>query len=135
MAKEKIKMSEVIANKKNLKRYKIATIVFVFLFFIFSVKNCNNSMKLDKISSEKEYVIDSIKNESVQKETILIEKINKATDSIKTLNYELKMALRDKVSAEKQVEAVQTTVDKINRNTTIRIESRSEKDSVSLENK
>jgi len=89
---------------KNIKWFALA---LLFLLAFKSVQSCNRKILLN--TGSKQYIeqIDSLKN--LQTESL---------DSIKKLNFELKLATERVKSADERATAVQSAVEKIKSNTT-----------------
>lgn len=123
-------MNVQIFFKKNL-RY--ITIGLVALFFIKSFQSCSRNMKVSILEKEIVYIQDSLSNMyGVEKNNLVLE-LQKANDSIRELNYLIKLAETEKLAAEKRADAVQNTAERVRRNTTIKIENKnSEKDTISV---
>ena len=96
---------------KNLKWF---TIAFFVLFLFKSVQSCNRKTALNMGSSQYIEIIDSLKTKYNTYYSI-------SQDSIKTLNFELKLANEHARAAEQRAEAIQTAVDRIRQNTTITV--------------
>lgn len=96
------------------KNAKWFALVFLFLFLFKTTQSCNRKTQL-RIGS-KGYVeqIDSLQKEyRSYKET--------TQDSIKKLNFELKLATEHAKSADEKAQAVQSAVEKMKTNTTITV--------------
>lgn len=102
--------------QKNLKWITIVTLV---LFLFKSIQSCNRNSKLDILSSKYENKIDSLNQnyDSLYKSS---------QDSIKILNFALKLSEQKTLSAEERAQAVQTAVEKIKSNTTITVKGAEE---------
>jgi len=118
--------------KKNI-RYVL--ILFIALFLLKSFQSCNRNMTIKKLNKEIVYLNDSLTNTLSQTRGDLLKKIQIANDSIKELNYEVKLAKTKEAYANDRANAVQSTASKIRENTTIKIENNSYKDSISIKNK
>jgi len=96
---------------KNLKWFTL--VLFILLLFK-SVQSCNRNTI--KSMSEKQYVhqIDSLKK-------LHIDYREDAQDSIKRLNFELRLATEKTKSANEKATAVQNAVEKLKSNTTITV--------------
>lgn len=93
---------------KNMKWFALA---LLFLFLFKSVQSCNRNMQINMGSKKYIEQIDSLSKEYKEyKET--------TQDSIKKLNFELKLANEHANSANQRAEAVQSAVEKIKSNTT-----------------
>jgi len=92
-------------------------------------------MTIKKLNKEIVYLNDSLTNTLSQTRGDLLKKIQIANDSIKELNYEVKLAKTKEAYANDRANAVQSTASKIRENTTIKIENNSYKDSISIKNK
>jgi len=93
---------------KNMKWIALA---LLFLLAIKSVQSCNRNMKLNITSGQYTEQIDSLKHlYNTYKET--------TQDSIKKLNFELKLAKEHVKSSDEKAQAVQNAVEKIRSNTT-----------------
>jgi limonene-1,2-epoxide hydrolase len=118
--------------KKNI-RY--VALILLALFFVKSFQSCNRNMQVKKLEKEIVYLNDSLTNIHGSEKSDLLLELRVAEDSISELNYLVKIANSEKNAAERRAEAIQSTAEKIKGNTTIRIESRSEKDSISQDNR
>lgn len=98
---------------KNLKW--IAIICFV-LFLFKTIQSCNRRIALDMGSSKYIEIIDSLK---IQHNNYYLQ----SQDSIKVLNFELKLANERVQSAEQKIEAIQATINRLRQNTTITVRS------------
>ena len=118
--------------KKNL---KYVTLIFLALFFIKSFQSCNRNMTIKKMDKEIVYLNDSLNTmHGTEKEALIIE-LKNCNAAKQELEYEVKLANAEKESANKRADAVQSTAEKIRDNTTIKIENKSSKDTVSINNK
>ena len=118
--------------KKNL-RY--IALILLALFFIKSFQSCNRSMTIKKMDKEIVHLNDSLSTMfGTEKETLVLQ-LRECTDNKQRLEYEVKLANAEKESANKRADAVQSTAEKIRDNTTIKIENKSSKDTVSINNK
>ena len=110
------------------------TIIVVFLFIFKTTQSCNRNMKNIKLTNDIEYLQDSLNIFHGSEKTLLLEQLDIADDSIKELNYELRLA-KDRVdAANRRANAIQSTAEKIKDNTNITIENKSEKDTVVVKN-
>jgi len=117
--------------KKNL-RY--ITIILLALFFVKSFQSCNRNMQVNSLKREIVYLNDSLSTAYGTEKTQLVLELQQANDSIKELNYLVKIAKTEKEAAEKRADAVQNTAERVRRNTTIKIENKNtEKDTISVE--
>jgi len=118
--------------KKNL---KYVTLIFLALFFIKSFQSCNRNMTIKKMDKEIVYLNDSLNTmHGTEKEALIIE-LKNCNAAKQELEYEVKLANAEKESANKRADAVQSTAEKIRDNTTIKIENKSSKDTISINNK
>ncbi len=115
--------------KKNL---KTITLVIFLLLMLKTFQSCNRDMKINKLTKQNTYLVDSLNTMHGSEKTTLMLDLRKAQDSIQMLNYEIKIAIANMKSADRRANAVQSTAEKIRKNTTIKIENRSETDSVSI---
>lgn len=118
--------------KKNL-RY--ITLILLALFFIKSFQSCNRNMQVKKLEKEIIYLNDSLSSMHGSEKTLLIQENLQLKDSIKDLRYQVKIAETERDAAKERADAVQSTVSKIRENTTIKIENKSDKDTVSIDKK
>jgi len=117
--------------KKNL-RY--ITLIILALFFIKSFQSCNRNMQVRKLEKEIVQLNDSLSTMHGTEKAFLIEQLEVAEDSIKELNYQVKLANAERDAANKRADAVQSTAERVRENTTIKIENKSETDTVSVDN-
>lgn len=89
------------------KNLKWITLILGFLFLLKSIQSCNRGSALAMNATKSSYVIDSLTNNCV----IL-------QDSIKELNFELKLANKDAKSANEKANAVVNAVSVSKTNTT-----------------
>lgn len=117
--------------KKNL---KYVTLIILALFFIKSFQSCNRNMSIKRLTKENTYLVDSLNTMHRTEKSQLVLELKVANDSIQELNYEVKLAKSEKDGANKRADAVQSTAEKIrdNTTTTIKIENKSETDTVSI---
>jgi len=94
---------------RNLKWFALALLL---LFLYKTMQSCNRKTLLSKDSKEYVHEIDSLKN----KYNIYYKD---SQDSIKKLNYELKLANQNATAADERATAVQNAVEKIRSNTTV----------------
>jgi hypothetical protein len=94
--------------EKNMKWFALG---LLFLFAFKSMQSCNRKTQLNMTAGKYIHVIDSLENKYyvLEKET---------TDSIKMLNFQLKLAIEHANSANDKANAVQSAVEKIKSNTT-----------------
>lgn len=93
---------------KNMKWIALA---LLFLLALKSVQSCNRNMRLNISSGEYIYAIDSLENKYDSYYEL-------TQDSIKKLNFELKLAKEHAKSADDRAQAVQSAVEKLKSNTT-----------------
>jgi len=117
--------------KKNL-RY--ITLIILALFFIKSFQSCNRNMQVRKLEKEIVQLNDSLSTMHGTEKAFLIEQLEVAEDSIKELNYQVKLSNAERDAANKRADAVQSTAERVRENTTIKIENKSETDTVSVDN-
>ena len=117
--------------KKNL-RY--IALILLTLFFIKSFQSCNRKMEVSKLEKEIVYLNDSLNTMHGSEKSLLLQENLELKDSIKDLNYQVKLAEAERDAANKRADAVQSTASKIRENTTIKIENKSENDTVSVDN-
>ena len=94
--------------EKNMKWFALG---LLFLFLFKSVQSCNRNMALNIGSAQYVEQIDSLSKEYKEYKEI-------TQDSIKKLNFELKLATEHANAANERAAAVQTAVEKIKSNTT-----------------
>lgn len=114
------------------KNQKYITIILISLFFIKSFQSCNRNMTINKLNKELIYVSDSLNNLIDAETGQLAHQLSIANDSIKTLNFEVKLAKNKEESANKRATAVQSTAEQVRKNTTIKIENKIAKDTISI---
>lgn len=97
---------------KNMKWF---TLALLFLFLFKFTQSCNRKTKLDM--GTKQYIeqIDSLKNLYINSQ-----------DSIKKINFELKLAKEQAKGANDRASAVQNAVEKLKSNTTITVKGAEE---------
>jgi len=118
--------------KKNL-RY--VTIGLLLLFLIKGVQSCNRNIMIKRKDKEIIELNDSLNTMYGTEKALLVLELQEANDSIKELNYLVKLANAGKDAAYKRADAVQSTAEKIRENTTIKIENNSRNDTVSINNR
>lgn len=93
------------------KNLKWITLALFFLFAFKSVQSCNRNMRLNITSGQYINQVDSLKNmyNTYYKES---------QDSIKKLNFELRLVSEHAKSADEKASAVQNAVEKMRTNTT-----------------
>ncbi|HPI81688.1 MAG TPA: hypothetical protein PK122_00445 [Candidatus Paceibacterota bacterium] len=101
---------------KNMKWFALA---LLFLLMIKSVQSCNRKALLNMGSKQYIEQIDSLK-------TLYNNYYSDSQDSIKKLNFELKLANEQVNAANKRAEAVQSAVEKVRSNTTITVKGAEE---------
>jgi uncharacterized protein YoxC len=89
---------------KNMKWFALA---FLFLFLIKSVQSCNRNMEITANEKKSTYLIDSLKTSE-----------SNLLDSIKNLNFELKIATIKVENANKNAKDVKDVAEKVKTNTT-----------------
>jgi hypothetical protein len=94
--------------EKNMKWFALA---LLFLLLFKSTQSCNRKMKLNMSSGQYIEQIDSLK-------TLYNTYREDTQDSIKKLNFELKLASEHANAADQRANAVQSAVEKIKSNTT-----------------
>ena len=101
---------------KNMKWFALA---LLFLFLFKTTQSCNRKMKLNMGSKQYIEQIDSLKNlyTNYREET---------QDSIKKINFELKLAKEQTKAANDRASAVQSAVEKLKSNTTITVKGAEE---------
>jgi hypothetical protein len=117
--------------KKNL---KYVALILLALFFIKSFQSCNRNMTIKKQDKELVYLSDSLSVMAETTEVALLLQLRDCEDSNQELEYEVKLANAESDAANKRADAVQSTAEKIRKNTTIKIENKSTEDTVSVEN-
>ena len=115
------------------KNLKYITYILLFLLFIKYVQGCNRNMYIRKIEKENTHLVDSMTSLRESEKAQLLMELQLAKDSIKELNYEVKLAQTRAKEAERRAAAVQRTAERVRRNTTIKIENKSDKDTVSVQ--
>jgi len=118
--------------KKNL---KYITLILLALFFIKTSQSCNRGMANTRLEKENNYLVDSLTTMHATEKGVYIIQIQNCADKVKELEYEVKLANAERDAANKRADAVQSTASKIRENTTIKIENKSEKDTVSVDKK
>lgn len=93
------------------KNYKWFALAFLALFIIKSIQSCNRGTQLRMSSSDYIEKIDSLEK------TLNIQS-KYCQDSIRSLNFELRMEREKAESADQRANAVQNAVEKIKSNTT-----------------
>jgi len=117
------------------KNLKWITLIVVALFFIKSFQSCNRNMTIKKMDKEIVHLNDSLSTMfGTEKETLVL-RLMDCEDDIQRLEYEVKLANSERDAANRRADAVQSTAEKIRDNTTIKIENKSDKDTVSIDNK
>jgi len=93
-------------------------------------------MTISKLNNEITYLSDSLTTMMDNETGQLILKLSKANDSIKELNFEVKLAKSLEYSANERAKAVLKTASSIKSNTTTRlvVENHSKTDSISKNN-
>jgi hypothetical protein len=117
--------------KKNL---KYVALILLALFFIKSFQSCNRNMTIKKQDKELVYLSDSLSVMAETTEAALLLELRDCEDYNQELEYEVKLANAERDAANKRADAVQSTAEKIRKNTTIKIENKSTEDTVSVEN-
>jgi limonene-1,2-epoxide hydrolase len=115
--------------KKNL-RY--ITLILLALFLLKSMQNCNRNMEVRKLEKEIVYLNDSLTTIHGSEKTLLLQENLNLKDSIKDLAYQVKLSEAERDAANKRADAIQSTASKIRENTTIKIENKSDKDTISV---
>jgi hypothetical protein len=93
------------------KNMKWIALGLLFLLLFSSIKSCNRKMQLNMGTKQYTQQIDSLK-------TLLNKTREDDNDSIKKLNFELRLATQRENSANEKASAVQSAVEKIKSNTT-----------------
>lgn len=101
---------------KNMKWFALA---FLFLFLFKSIQSCNRNMQLNMGSKKYIEQIDSLTKEYSEYKEI-------TQDSIKKLNFKLKLANEQAEAAKERANAVQSAVEKVRSNTTITVKGAEE---------
>lgn len=96
---------------KNMKWIALA---LLFLLMFKSVQSCNRNMRLNITSGDYIHQIDSLKN-------MYNHYYEESQDSIKKLNFELRLATEHAKSADEKANAVQNAVERVRSNTTITV--------------
>ena len=118
--------------KKNL---KYIAVILLALFFIKSFQSCNRDMVNKRLVKENTQLVDSLSiMHGTEKSTLMLQ-LSECEDENQRLEYEVKLANSEKEAANRRANAVQSTAEKIRENTTIKIENKSETDTVSVDNK
>jgi len=129
MAKKELKPSFFEKNIKYI-------LIVVFILFIFkTTQSCSRNMRITTLDKNIEYLQDSLTTFHGSEKTLLLEQLEVAEDSIKELNYELRLAAERVLAADKRANAVQSTAEKIRDNTTINIENKNSKEDTITVNK
>jgi len=97
---------------RNIKWF---TIAFFCLFLFKNIQSCNRKTALNMGVSQYIEIIDSLENKYNTYYQI-------SQDSIKVLNFELKLAVEQAKAANQKAEAVQNTIERIKQNTTITVQ-------------
>lgn len=92
-------------------------LAFVLLFLFKSVQSCNRNMKLNITSKQYIHIIDSLEN----KYNIYYKE---SQDSIKELNFQLRLATERVEAAENRANAIQNVAEKVRANTTTTVNVR-----------
>lgn len=121
------------ANEFIKKNQKYILIIAISLFFIKSFQSCSRNMTIKKLDKEIVYLSDSLTTMMNNETGTLVLQLQEAEDSIKELNYEVKLAKASADHANKRANAVQSTASKIRENTTIKIENNNRNDSISVD--
>jgi len=118
--------------KKNL---KYIAVILLALFFIKSFQSCNRDMANKRLVKENTQLVDSLSTMHGTEKSTLMLQLSECEDENQRLEYEVKLANSEKEAANRRANAVQSTAEKIRENTTIKIENKSETDTVSVDNK
>lgn len=102
--------------EKNMKWFALG---LLFLFLFKSVQSCNRNMTINMGSKQYIEQIDSLK-------TLYGTYYKVSQDSIKELNYELKLAKEQAHASDDRANAVQSAVEKMRTNTTITVKGAEE---------
>ena len=117
--------------RKNL-RY--IALILLALFFVKSFQSCNRNMTIKKMDKEIVYLNDSLNTmHGTEKESLILQ-LSNCENGKQELEYEVKLANSERDAANKRADAVQSTAEKIRKNTTIKIENNSAQDTVSVQN-
>jgi hypothetical protein len=92
-------------------------------------------MEVKKLEKESTYLVDSLNNQWEAEKSAYILQIQDYSDEVQKLQYEVKLAESQKESADRRANAVQSTAEKIRKNTSITIENKSVQDTVSVDKK
>jgi len=117
--------------RKNL-RYIV--LILLALFFVKSFQSCNRNMTIKKLDKEIVYLTDSLNTMHGTEKEALILQLTDCENVKRELEYEVKLANAEMDAANKRADAVQSTAEKIRKNTTIKIENNSAQDTVSVQN-
>ena len=109
------------------KNSKYVILVFVVLFLLKTVQSCNRNMTIKKLTKNNIELSDSLNTEHDVEKAELNKQLLIAKDSIKELNYEVKLAKAGESAAQDKADAVQSTAEKIRENTTVKIETNPKK--------
>jgi hypothetical protein len=99
---------------KNMKWFAL---VLVLLLVFKSVQSCNRNMRLNMSSGQYVHQIDSLKRDYSNLD-------REYNDTVKKLNFELKLRDEKAVEANKRADAVQSVAEKIKANTTTTVNVR-----------
>ena len=115
--------------KKNMKWILLGvTILFISKF----VQSCNRGMVITNLQNDITVLTDSLKTTSEEREQILRLQLDECKDEVTKYKHEVEIAKTRADAAEKRADAVQSTYEKTRANTTVTIENKSEKDTVSV---
>lgn len=92
-------------------------LAFFLLFLFKSVQSCNRNMKLNITSGQYIHTIDSLEN----KYNVYYKE---SQDSIKELNFQLRLAIERVEAAENRANAIQDVAEKVRANTTTTVNVR-----------
>ena len=115
--------------QKNLRYVAIALAI---LFVLKSFQSCNRNMKIKRINKELIYTSDSLDRIYGAEADTLLLRLGECEDDNQRLSYEVKLAKSEKDGANKRAAAVQSTAEKVRKNTTIKIENNSPTDTISV---
>lgn len=127
-----MKITKPTFIEKNLKYIAIGLLL---LFLFTKIQSCNRNMTINILNKDITQLKDSLNSFHNSEKTVLLNKLNIAKDSIKELNFEIRLAQDRAISADKRANAVQSTAEKIRDNTTINIENKNSKNDTITVNK
>jgi len=116
--------------KKNL---KYVAIILLGLLMLKSFQSCNRNMANKRLTKEIVHLGDSLSTIYATEKGVYVMQLQECEDENQRLEYEVKLANSERDAANRRADAVQSTASKIRENTTIKIENKSETDTVSID--